>query len=140
MIVAGDSAGGNLAAAVCLRRKASRAPMPIGQVLIYPGLGGDPASGSYIENAEAPLLRTDEALAYFRIMSGGQERSAVTNPDIIPLKACDFSDLPPAYIVSADMIRCAMMQGNMLMPSATPAASRPIVTNHNSSMAICARG
>jgi acetyl esterase len=103
VIVAGDSAGGNLAAAVCLRRKASSAPTPIGQVLIYPGLGGDPAKGSYIENAEAPLLRTDEALTYFRNISGGQELSEVTNSDIAPLKAQDFSNLPPAFIISADI-------------------------------------
>lgn len=103
VIVAGDSAGGNLTAALCLRRRAGDGRKPIGQVLIYPGLGGDPGKGSYIENAEAPLLRTDEALSYFRIISGGQERSQVTNPDMMPLKAKDFSGLPPAFVVSADI-------------------------------------
>jgi len=103
VVVAGDSAGGNLTAALCLRRKAAGDPRPIGQVLIYPGLGGDPRRGSYIENAEAPLLRTDEALSYFRVISGGRERSEVTDPDIMPLKARDFSGLPPAFIVSADI-------------------------------------
>lgn len=103
VIVAGDSAGGNLTAALCLRRRAKGDPKPTGQVLVYPGLGGDPRKGSYIENADAPLLRTDEALSYFRIISGGQERSEVTNPDIMPIKAKDFSDLPPAFVVSADI-------------------------------------
>jgi acetyl esterase len=103
VVVAGDSAGGNLTAAVCLRRQVSGGPKPIGQVLIYPGLGGDPGKGSFIDNAEAPLLRTDEALAYFSIISGGRERSQVTDPDIMPLKARDFSGLPPAFIVSADI-------------------------------------
>jgi acetyl esterase len=103
VIVVGDSAGGNLTAAVCLRRRTAGDPIPIGQVLIYPGLGGNPEKGSYIENAEAPLLRTDESLSYFRIISGGRERSEVTDPDIMPLKARDFSNLPPAFVVSADI-------------------------------------
>ncbi len=103
VIVAGDSAGGNLTAAVCLRRKSKGAPKPIGQILIYPGLGGDPRKGSYIENAEAPLLSTEEALSYFRIISGGRDRSEVDDPDIMPIKAKDFSGLPPAFVVSADI-------------------------------------
>ncbi|MGE0239083.1 MAG: alpha/beta hydrolase [Parvibaculaceae bacterium] len=103
VIVAGDSAGGNLTAAVCLRRKARGAPRPIGQILIYPGLGGDPGKGSYVENAEAPLLTTEEALSYFRVISGGRERAQVDDPDIMPIRAKDFSGLPPAFVVSADI-------------------------------------
>lgn len=103
VIIAGDSAGGNLTAAVCLRRKAKGAPVPIGQLLIYPGLGGDPRKGSYLENAEAPLLTTEEALSYFRIISGGRERTQVSDPDIMPIKAADFSGLPPAFVVTADI-------------------------------------
>lgn len=103
VIVAGDSAGGNLTAAVCLRRKAKGDPVPVGQLLIYPGLGGDPRKGSYIENAQAPLLSTEEALSYFRIISGGRERAQVSDPDIMPIKAGDFSNLPPAFVVTADI-------------------------------------
>lgn len=103
VIIAGDSAGGNLTAAVCLRRKAKGAPTPIGQLLIYPGLGGDPRKGSYIENAEAPLLTTEEALSYFKIISGGRERAQVSDPDIMPIKANDFSGLPPAFVITADI-------------------------------------
>lgn len=103
VIVAGDSAGGNLTAAVSLRRKAKGAPVPIGQVLIYPGLGGDPRKGSYLENAQAPLLTTEEALSYFKIISGGRERMEVSDADIMPIKASDFSGLPPAFVVTADI-------------------------------------
>lgn len=64
IVVAGDSAGANLAAALCLRRRDARALAPAGQVLIYPGLGGDVDCGSYLENAEAPMLTRSDCLAY----------------------------------------------------------------------------
>ena len=55
ILLCGDSAGGNLAAAVShATRGHERAP--IGQVLIYPGLGGDMTKGSYVTHAEAPML------------------------------------------------------------------------------------
>ncbi len=38
MLVAGDSAGGNLAAALCLALRDAGEPLPCAQVLIYPGL------------------------------------------------------------------------------------------------------
>src|SRR5262249_8565520 len=79
------------------------APRPIGQILIYPGLGGDPRRGSYVENAQAPLLSTEEALSYFKIISGGRLRTQVDDPDMMPIKARDFSGLPPAFVLSADI-------------------------------------
>jgi acetyl esterase len=103
VIVAGDSAGGNLAAALCLRRKAKGTPHPIGQLLIYPGLGGDATKGSYIENANAPMLTNKEGAYYFKIRTGGKSRDEVDDPDLMPLKAKDFSGLPPAYVVTADI-------------------------------------
>ena len=45
IIVGGDSAGGNLAAALALRARDEEAPRLKGQVLIYPGLGGDMSRG-----------------------------------------------------------------------------------------------
>ena len=95
-VVAGDSAGGTLAAALCLSRPARA---PLGQVLIYPGLGGDGTAPSYTENAEAPLLRTADLAAYRAALHGGAA------PDVLaePLCAPDLSDLPPAFIVTADV-------------------------------------
>lgn len=63
--IAGDSAGGNLAAAVCLALRDSGEPQPVGQALIYPELGGANDLPSRRECADAPLLSTDE-LAYYR--------------------------------------------------------------------------
>ncbi|MDF2234772.1 alpha/beta hydrolase [Albimonas sp. CAU 1670] len=102
VIVAGDSAGGNLVGALVLRRRAADGPAPIGQVLIYPGLGGDRSRGSYVEMADAPLLKAKEGETYAGIRTGGTLTEAQRNdPDMAPLKAQDLSDLPPAFVVTA---------------------------------------
>jgi acetyl esterase len=103
VVVGGDSAGGNLATALCLRCKLGAMPAPVGQFLIYPGLGGDDTRGSYVEMGDAPLLTTADVRYYFDVHSGGADREACTDPDLTPLKARDFSGLPPAAIVSADI-------------------------------------
>ena len=57
LVLAGDSAGGNLAAAVAhtMRGHTDRIT---GQMLIYPALGGDKTRGSYVVHAHAPGLTT----------------------------------------------------------------------------------
>lgn len=98
VVVVGDSAGGLLAAALCLSQKGRRQPR--GQVLIYPGLGGDGDTASYRDNAEAPLLRASDVIVYRDLLFGGASPS---DPIARPLKAPDFSDLAPAFIVTADV-------------------------------------
>ncbi len=53
--MAGDSAGGNLAAALCLALRDGGAPSPAAQILLYPLLSAAP-SPSRIDCADAPLL------------------------------------------------------------------------------------
>jgi len=96
LVIAGDSAGGNLAAGIVLKARAEAIGGIVGQVLIYPGLGGDLVSGSYAEMAEAPGLSTAD-VAYYRDVLKAPADSAFAHP----LKAEDFSGLPPAYITSA---------------------------------------
>lgn len=96
LVVAGDSAGGNLAAGMVLKAKAEVIGGMVGQVLIYPGLGGDLVSGSYAEMAEAPGLTTVD-VAYYRDVLKAPADNAFAHP----LKAADFSGLPPAYITAA---------------------------------------
>jgi len=103
VIVGGDSAGGNLAAALCLRQRAQGGNMPVGQLLIYPGLGGDMSIGSYVSNAYAPMLTTAESAMYFGLRTGGMDRDSVCDPELMPLKAADFCGLPPAFVVTADI-------------------------------------
>ncbi len=103
VVIGGDSAGGNLVAAVCLRQKAAQAAMPLGQILIYPGLGGDHSKGSYVSNANAPMLSAKESAFYFALRTGGLNREQVRDPDLMPLLATDYRGLPAAFVVTADI-------------------------------------
>jgi acetyl esterase len=108
--VAGDSAGGNIAAVVCQLAKSNRGAPNIGfQLLIYPalrldvavqnGTGSDPATGTGF-----PLdLR---GLNWFHRMYVPEEADAV-DPRLSPLFAPDLAGLPPAYILTAglDLLR-----------------------------------
>ena len=102
-IAIGDSAGGNLSAGLCFRMRRTGGPMPLAQVLIYPGLGGDMTAPSYTENAEAPMLRTKDIKAYAGLITGGDMEIRRTNPEVSPLVADSFAGLPPAFLVTADV-------------------------------------
>ncbi|RUT89838.1 alpha/beta hydrolase [Mesorhizobium sp. M7A.T.Ca.US.000.02.1.1] len=98
LVLCGESAGGNLAAAVAqATRRHIRAA--VGQVLIYPELGGDDTAGSYIEHANAPLLSVAD-IAFYRDVRSARRQSP-DDPTFSPLRDTDFSGLPPTVIVTA---------------------------------------
>jgi len=98
IVLAGDSAGGNLAAAVShVTRGHARAP--VGQVLIYPGLGGDGSGRSYRDHAEAPMLTVRDLEFYRDIRTGGIAPASL--PTLSPLADTDFSELPPTVLITA---------------------------------------
>ncbi len=97
LIVGGDSAGGNLAAAIALKARDQGGPKIAGQVLIYPGLGGDFTTGSYVSQANAPGLATKDVLYYRDIYKGGGHKFAE------PLREINFQNLPPAFMVAAGL-------------------------------------
>ena len=98
MLVAGDSAGGNLAAALCLALRDAGEPLPCAQVLIYPGLGGDHRLPSRSECIDAPLLSSSDVDCYHALyLRGTRHPSAYA----MPLLAADFRGLPPAWIAVA---------------------------------------
>lgn len=100
VVLAGDSAGGNLAAAVAhALRGSARDGRITGQLLIYPGLGGDITQGSYVEHAHAPGLSTADVAYYHDIRAG--HAPVERDPTFAPLHDTDFTDLPPTIIVSA---------------------------------------
>lgn len=99
LILAGDSAGGNLAACVAHYSR-GRLNNVLGQVLIYPGLGGDMTRGSYLEHDKAPLLTLDEIKFYQTVRFHGDE--PVGDPTYAPLHDTNFSDLPPTVVFTAD--------------------------------------
>lgn len=101
LVLAGDSAGGNLAAAVAHHAR-GRLDAIVGQVLIYPALGGDRNSGSYLENADAPMLTLEEVLFYMGVRLPEGQPEPENDPTYAPLQDSDFSGLPPTVIVTAD--------------------------------------
>ena len=101
-ILTGVSAGGTLCAALC-HRAASSTRRPAGQVLVYPGLGGDCFDlASYHENAEAPLLSATD-IAFYRGTRCAAETLPLEDPEFYPLVASDFSHAPPTIAISADI-------------------------------------
>jgi len=101
IVLVGDSAGGNLAAAVAHHAR-GRLKGILGQVLIYPGLGGDRTKGSYLEHAHAPLLTLAELKFYERIRLADDQPTPEGDPTYAPLQDSDFSGLPPTVIFTAD--------------------------------------
>jgi acetyl esterase len=105
-ILLGMSSGGTLAAALSHRLKNS-SRKAAGQVLIYPGLGGElvaadlPFITSYQKNADAPLLSTDDYLFYRTARSAGGN-IPTDDAEFYPLVASDFGGLPATIAFSAD--------------------------------------
>ena len=97
-LVAGDSAGGNLAAALCLALRDAGEPLPAAQVLIYPGLGGDQHLASRSECNDAPLLTSSDVDCYHALYLQGPAKPRAY---AMPLLAQDFRGLPPALIAVA---------------------------------------
>lgn len=101
LLLAGDSAGGNLAAAVAQAIGRNGSLGVSGMVLIYPGLGGNPDAGSYLAHAQAPMLTREDVLFYARIRHGdGPEPPA--DPTFAPLSDTDFTGLPPTLAIAAE--------------------------------------
>lgn len=98
ILLCGDSAGGNLAAAVSHATRGHKRH-PAGQVLIYPGLGGDQSKGSYVTHARAPMLTLRDLEFYKDIRTGGADVSG--DITYMPLKDADFANLPPTVIITA---------------------------------------
>ena len=100
--VGGDSAGGNLAAAVALMARDRAGPKLAFQLLIYPVTA--PAKGttfgSYTENAENYLLTRAAMEWFWDHYLNGEEQGR--NPYASPLFAADHSRLPPAMVITAE--------------------------------------
>lgn len=100
ILLAGDSAGGNLAAATAQAIGRRGALGIAGMVLIYPGLGGNRQTGSYVTHAHAPMLTAADVEFYAGIRHAGAEPAP--DPTFAPLSDADFSGLPPTLCIAAE--------------------------------------
>jgi acetyl esterase len=97
----GDSAGGNLAAAVSQLARDRGGPPVAFQLLVYPVVDHLASFPSVKENGEGYLL-TAEALAWFSGHYAGQADIDDRDPVMSPIYAADLSGLPPALIITAE--------------------------------------
>lgn len=99
IFVGGDSAGGNLAAAMTLAFRDG--PLRLrGQLLLYPCVDTDFERGSYRSEAEAAYLKAVEMVWFWNqyCPDAGQRQ----NPLAVPMRRDNLSNLPPAFIVVAE--------------------------------------
>jgi acetyl esterase len=99
LAVAGDSAGGNLAAVVSRRARDAGGPPIAFQLLVYPGTDMTRSLPSHVENGTGYLLDSD-AMTWFRDQYMGD--ADPRQPDASPLFVDDLSGLPPALVVTAE--------------------------------------
>lgn len=99
LAVGGDSAGGNLAAAVTQRARAAGGPAIAFQLLIYPALDATLSLPSIEENASGYFLeKVGMEWFYNHYLPDGADPK---QPDISPLFADNLTGLPSAYVVTA---------------------------------------
>jgi acetyl esterase len=99
LAVWGDSAGGNMAAAVCLMSRDRGAPLIRVQALNYACLTDDLSAPAYRLYADAPVTTASIDRAWDAYLGSGRPTA---NPYAAPLKGTDFANLPPAHVHLAE--------------------------------------
>ncbi|MBW5421431.1 alpha/beta hydrolase fold domain-containing protein [Streptomyces sp. BG9H] len=98
--LAGDSSGGNLAAAMALMARDEKGPAIAAQVLVYPPMANDAVTKSMSDNKD-PMFFNAHSSEWFwsRYLS---EPADGDSPYASPLKAADHSGLPPTLMMTAE--------------------------------------
>tara|TARA_B100001123_G_scaffold6009_1_gene7674 strand:- start:458 stop:1375 length:918 start_codon:yes stop_codon:yes gene_type:complete len=99
LAVGGDSAGGNLAAAMSLMAADRGGPDIALQLLVYPVADRDFGTVSYTDNAEGYSL-TKVTMQYYWDQYIDAEHA--TNPYAVPMQANDLAGQPPALVITAE--------------------------------------
>jgi len=111
ILVAGDSAGGNLAAVTALMARDAGGPPLAGQVLLYPVVEPDFDTASYRGYATGHF-NTRAAMEWYwtQYLGGPPDRTPPPEPAayVVPSRADDLGGLPPAIVVTAgrDPLHC----------------------------------
>ncbi|MCB0246313.1 MAG: alpha/beta hydrolase, partial [Anaerolineae bacterium] len=99
--LAGDSAGGNLAAVTAMRIRDESGPRLCGQLLIYPMTDyHTPPAPSLVANASDYLVTRDMIIWFWGHYLN--DASQANHPHAAPLRAPDLSGLPPALVITAE--------------------------------------
>jgi acetyl esterase len=97
--VAGDSAGGNLAAVVALMARDRRGPKLALQALIYPAVSDYTGTASYHENDTGFGLSRDAMIFFWRSYLGTAADGG--EPYASPLRAADLKGVARALVITA---------------------------------------
>ncbi|MEU6539689.1 alpha/beta hydrolase [Streptomyces sp. NPDC047000] len=100
LAVGGDSAGGNLAAAVSLKTRDEHGPAITAQLLVYPNTDHRSDTPSLRENTDPYLFNATSVAWYWNHYLATEEDGL--NPLASPLRAADHSGLPPALVITAE--------------------------------------
>ncbi len=100
LAVGGDSAGGNLAAAVALVLRDEGGPALVHQLLIYPVTDYNLDTRSYLDNAEGYNLTREAMRFYWRLYL--RDESDAGDQRASPLRARHFANLPAAHVITAE--------------------------------------
>lgn len=103
IVLIGDSAGGNLAAAVSLMARDRGEFLPRRQILIYPAVGNDYSENSPYpsvhENGTGYLLTAKRVQDYLALYRSSEED--LKNPYFAPLQATSFAEQPDTLLITA---------------------------------------
>ena len=100
LAVAGESAGGNLAAVLCLKARDQAGPPIDFQLLLYPVVDHDLTRPSYADNGTGYILET--ATMHWFWDHYCPDPASRNHPHASPLKAADHAGLPPALVMTAE--------------------------------------
>jgi acetyl esterase len=100
LVVVGDSAGGNLAAALAIRARDGGGPRIDAQVLVYPITDATMTSDSYSRFGEGFYLTEADMRWYWQLYLG--DRNGQVEAEFSPVHAQDLSGLPPALVITAE--------------------------------------
>jgi acetyl esterase len=101
IVVAGDSAGGNLALVTALRARDAGGPPVAMQLLVYPVADSDLDRRSYHEyDGDEFIINRGDMVWFWDHYA--PDPAVRVNPYASPLRAGDLTELPPAYVITAE--------------------------------------
>lgn len=124
--VAGDSAGGNLAAIVCQRAARNGGPDVAFQGLVYPVTSADFTTDTYNDPQNALMLTKESMVMFWDAYVPDLERR--TDPEAAPLQG-DPTGTPPALVMSAEhdvLRRDGALYAQKLRDAGVPVTERVI--------------
>jgi len=99
--IAGDSAGGNIAALVTLMRRNAHLPALAAQLLLYPNTDLTLSQPSVVFNGHGWGLEADDV--HWFVEQWVPDASRRAEPDVSPLFERNLTGLPPAVVVTAEL-------------------------------------